>query len=104
MKRLRLKGLNNAVRFRVFYVKCAISSTNALVREFRTLKSMNQWIDRNETKFDFLLIARYAMIENKWEHFLTVGNKDITISELDKIITYEKRTVIDFGLETKNEE
>jgi hypothetical protein len=54
---------------------------------------MNQWIDRNDTYFDFLLLARYAMIGNKWEWFGTVGNRNITLTELKRIVWDAEETI-----------
>lgn len=71
------------------------------MREFKSLKSMNQWVDRNDTACDFLLLARYAMIDNKWEWFDTVGNKNITLTELDYIVADAKKTIQHYNFDER---
>jgi hypothetical protein len=96
--KLRKLSLDRATCFKVYYCKCAAGETTALMREFKSLKSMNQWIDRSDMEFGFMIFARYALIDNGWECFVTVGNRNITLSELDTIVYREKEVISDFNL------
>jgi hypothetical protein len=99
MKEFKLSklSLDNASSFRVYYLKCA-KSGEALMREFKSLKSMNQWIDRCNMEFDFIPVARCALIDNEWQYFVTVGNRNVTLPELDLIVKHGKETISDFNL------
>jgi hypothetical protein len=76
--------IEDSTRFKAAYL---IAGEKALhCREFASYKAMMQWIERNDQAFDFLLANKYALINERWEPFATIGKKNITLSDLKMII------------------
>jgi len=69
------RNIKNATVFKVHYSDVGVS-TSYSVREFSSAKSMEQWIVRQDTAiFGFVVRNRYALIEEEWEVFTTIGKK-----------------------------
>ncbi|MDR0604505.1 MAG: hypothetical protein LBG80_09415 [Bacteroidales bacterium] len=77
-----------ASQFKARTAICSGSSTVVEDRIFKTIKAMEQWIYRNDSDFGRLILNRYALIENQWEVFTTIGKTTITLSELKRIVGY----------------
>jgi len=75
-----------ATSFKVSYVD-AESPKDTMFREFKSIRTMNQWIERNMS-FAFFVMNKFALIDGNWEAFTTIGKKTVTLSELKKIVAY----------------
>ncbi|MDR2806281.1 MAG: hypothetical protein LBB85_11735 [Dysgonamonadaceae bacterium] len=78
------KKIENSTRFKATYMIIGEQSTS--YREFASYKAMMQWVERNDRVFDFFLINKYALINEAWEPFATIGKKNITLSDLKMIV------------------
>jgi hypothetical protein len=87
MKTQRRNKISEATQFKVTYVDCDGTAELMLrQRTFKTIKVMEQWIVRNSIYFNRLMINKYALIDDGWEAFTTIGRKTITLSELKLIV------------------
>lgn len=80
----RRRNIERATMFRVEYLSC-INDEKAEYRDFKTIKSLSQWVDRNGSDLA-LILNRFALIDSAWEPYTTVGKKTLTISELKNIV------------------
>ncbi len=79
------RNIERATSFKVQYT--IIGETDEVKeREFDNIKSLRQWIDRNEGRFDVLILNTLALIMDEWEPFTTIGKKTITLSDLQNIV------------------
>ena len=80
-KRIKVK---DATQYKLLYndaFECSIKE-----RAFEKLKSMEQWISRNDN-LSTLVLNRYALIDNQWYAFAIIGNKYLTVDELKTIVS-----------------
>ena len=82
----RRRNIGRATKFKAKYVIIGDDAPGPLEREFDNLKSMRQWIDRNEESFDLMVVKTLALIYDEWEPFTTVGKKTVTLSDLYAIV------------------
>jgi len=57
------------------------------VRNFRSLKSMRQWIKRNDPEGNLTCLGyrEYCLVGEVWERFTVIGKKVVSLSELLRI-------------------
>lgn len=80
------RNIERATKFKVQYALCNGEAREIQEREFANLKSLRQWIDRNEQLFDVLIIKTLGLIRDEWEPFTTIGKKTISLSDLESIV------------------
>lgn len=80
------RSIERATRFKVLYWEVMDEEKTVHEREFNTLKSLRQWIDRNGESFDILILKTLALILDEWEPFTTIGKKTITLADLEIIV------------------
>lgn len=88
MKFTKRRNIERATSFKVLYV-CYLDDGNKIIeREFKSVKSMSQWISRNDNDntLGIFIVNTLALIDNTWEPFTTIGKKTITLSDLETII------------------
>lgn len=84
MELKRRRSIERATSFKVWYAEIGENGTRE--REFANLKSLRQWIDRNEELFDVFVLKTLALIDGEWEPFTTIGKKTISLSDLEHIV------------------
>ncbi len=85
----KFKPRRNIERATMFKVQYAIVSGGPIEkseREFGSLKSMRQWMDRNGEALGIVILKTLALIMDKWEPFTTIGKKTVTLSDLRAIV------------------
>ncbi|MFI3293981.1 MAG: hypothetical protein SNI70_10755 [Rikenellaceae bacterium] len=83
----RRRNIERATSFKAIYVNPSEDPNEHLEREFKSLKSMSQWIARGDDPFYFILFGRLALIDDIWEAFDIIGKKCVTLSDLKQRIT-----------------
>lgn len=83
--KVKLKTVKDATLFKVEYANCANIPYTIESREFGSIKSMEQWIVRNDF-FEYLILQRHALIDNEWTPFTVIGKRIITLPELKRIV------------------
>lgn len=76
----RRRNIERATMFRIEYLSY-IDDEKSEYRDFKTAKSLNQWVDRNSSDIA-LMLNRFALIDDTWEPYTTIGKKNVTLSEL----------------------
>lgn len=79
-KRINIK---DATQYKLLYNDAFEESIKE--RIFDKLKSMEQWISRNDT-LSVSVLNKYAFIGNRWYPFIAIGNKYLTANELKMIL------------------
>lgn len=89
MKHLqKRRNIDKATSFKVEYVEY-LNDRKHCERLFNNIKSLNQWIDRNDNGYTIGLCVtrKLALIDGTWEPFTTIGKKTITLSDLKFIVS-----------------
>lgn len=76
------KLVSNGTGFKVEYTE---GDYKLKTKEFNSIKSMEQWIDR-QTDFSFLENFRYVLLDGKWYEYIDVKERLQTIENLEFII------------------
>lgn len=82
----RIRNIERATSFRLEYFNCTGDEVETKHRDFKSIKALAQWADRNDSDLGFLEGRRLALIDEIWEPFTTIGKKTITLSALVKIV------------------
>ncbi|MCL2328954.1 MAG: hypothetical protein FWC39_10660 [Bacteroidetes bacterium] len=89
------KSIKNATKFKVTYSDLNGEEITIKSKEFKSIKSMEQWIVRNDCLALFIH-KRYALLDD-WEVFTTIGKNTLLLSELKRIV----KQMEDMGCEQK---
>ncbi len=78
------KTIKNATKFKVAYSELNGGEITIKSKEFKSIKSMEQWIVRNNCLAIFIH-KRYAFLDD-WEVFTAIGKNTLLLSELKQIV------------------
>lgn len=95
------RNIERATSFKVQYVSYLNDANEVLYREFSNIKSLSQWVARNDNDntFGIFIINTLALIDDIWEPFTTIGKIIITLSDLETIV----RDLRDDGFKSSTE-
>lgn len=83
MKTFKKKKLfKNATSFKITYTDAGTIRE----KEFCSTKTLEQFASRNSAKFDFLVIHKFALIDNEWYRYTVIGNRTLLLEELRRIL------------------
>lgn len=82
------RNLERATLFRAEFICYLNTEANVEVREFNSIKSLNQWEDRNDNDntIGIMVLRKLALIDDVWEPYTTIEKKTITLSDLKTIV------------------
>lgn len=85
MKEFKRKiPIEKAASYRLEYMCYLRDEKQFEYRDFKSLKSLNQWEARNTDEFTIgiLSLRKLALLGDEWVPFTTIGKKNITLNEL----------------------
>lgn len=79
-----IRKIERAISFKVEYINY-LDDSKIESREFKSLKSLSQWVERNDYG-RFLELNRFALIDEVWEPYTIIGKTTVTLHTLKCIV------------------